>query len=205
MSSRRRNQRHAPRSRSETKQATRARLVEAAIEQFAAHGFDVSLDAICASADLTRGAFYVHFADREALIAAAMHEVLGGFVTALTGTTGATVADAARLFFTAVAEGSPLVHGARGLRFFQLLEACHRSEALGETYRGLLLAARDRLAQMIAGDQAGGRIRRDVAPTALADLLLVVGLGLVTRNDLALPLDVSALATASLAVLAPAP
>ncbi len=54
-----------PVSRDETKQRTRDALIQAGLELFTEQGLDVpSLDAICDRAGFTRGAFYVHFADR---------------------------------------------------------------------------------------------------------------------------------------------
>src|SRR5258706_2110929 len=124
-------------TRAETKQATRKTLIRAGIAEFSRHGFDVSLEQICARAKLTRGAFYVHFADRDAFIVAVMQDVLGTFVTALTGLAPA-VPDLERaidFFFAAVVARAPIVTGASGLRVYHLLEACPRSQAIGETYR----------------------------------------------------------------------
>ena len=51
------------------KQETREALLQAAMAEFAEKGLDLpSLDAICARAGFTRGAFYVHFRDREELV-----------------------------------------------------------------------------------------------------------------------------------------
>src|SRR5690349_6561678 len=71
------------RTRDVTKRETREALVDAALAEFAAHGLDApSLDAICARAGYTRGAFYVHFRDREQLMAAVVERVIGGFLAA---------------------------------------------------------------------------------------------------------------------------
>jgi len=52
----------------EHKEQTRARIVECARRMFNRHGFDaVSIDQIMASAGLTHGGFYHHFANQEAL------------------------------------------------------------------------------------------------------------------------------------------
>jgi AcrR family transcriptional regulator len=52
----------------EHKEQTRARIVECARRMFNRHGFEaVSIDQIMASAGLTRGGFYHHFANKEAL------------------------------------------------------------------------------------------------------------------------------------------
>jgi AcrR family transcriptional regulator len=52
----------------EHKEQTRARIVECARRMFNRHGFEaVSIDQIMASAGLTRGGFYHHFASKEEL------------------------------------------------------------------------------------------------------------------------------------------
>src|SRR5258708_2245779 len=63
-----------PGTRGDAKQQTRAALVAAAGRVFHERGLDASLDEICAAAGYTRGAFYVHFKDREDLIAAVVNE-----------------------------------------------------------------------------------------------------------------------------------
>jgi len=187
-------------SRAETKLATRAALIEAALEEFARHGLDASLDAICARAELTRGAFYVHFADRDALIVAVMNHVLGGFVTALTGPrTG--IEAAIRLFFAAVQARAPAVHAGRGLRFYHLMDACHRTPPVGEAYRALIATGRAQLAQGLAADQAAGRVRADIAAPALAELMTALALGVVAMLELELPLDARAAGDTAIALL----
>jgi AcrR family transcriptional regulator len=60
----------------EHKEQTRARIVECARRMFNRHGFEaVSIDQIMASAGLTRGGFYHHFANKEALYS----EAIAGF------------------------------------------------------------------------------------------------------------------------------
>ena len=162
-------------TRAETKQATRVTLIEAGIAEISKHGLEASLDAICARADLTRGAFYVHFADREAFLIAVMQHVLGGFVQALTSVGSIDLAAAVRMFFAAV--GSPALHPAgrtgRGLRFHHVMEACRRSPVIGKTYRGLIETARERLA----------------TDPAIGDLLVVCALGTAAALELEVPID----------------
>ena len=68
-------------SRDASKRETREALIGAALELFAAEGLDgPSLDAICERAGYTRGAFYVHFPDRDALLVAAMEKVGESFL-----------------------------------------------------------------------------------------------------------------------------
>jgi len=194
-----RARRKVPRSRAETKQATHGALLAAGVAEFADHGFDVSLDAICARAKLTRGAFYVHFADRDAFIVAVMQHVLGTFVAALTGTgPQLPTADVAiRVFLAAVRARSPLVRGGRGLRFHHLLEACRRSPLIGDTYRGLITTGRDRLASLI---ERSGKVRGE--PAALADLLVLAALGVLVATELDLPLELDRLERVMLGTIA---
>ena len=186
--------------------ATREALIAAGLAAFDRDGLDASLDAICARAKLTRGAFYVHFADRDAFIVAVMRHVIGTFVSGLallpSGDTGG-IARAIELFVAAADARAPAVTGGSGLRLQHLLEACRRSATIGGAYRELLVGARDRLADAIAVDQAASpaRVRRDVDARALADLMIVTALGFAARHELELELDVAAAARALLALL----
>nr|HEX4312361.1 TetR/AcrR family transcriptional regulator [Kofleriaceae bacterium] len=192
--------------RDESARATRAALIAAGLASFDRDGLDISLDAICARAKLTRGAFYVHFADRDAFIVAVMREVIDTFVAGLAllpdGRSGG-IARAIELYIAAVDAGAPAVIGGRALRLQHVLEACRRSAVIGGAYRDVLTGARDRLAGAIAADQAAGRVRRDVDAGALADLMVITALGFATRHELELPLDVARTARTMLALVQP--
>ncbi|MEO8707260.1 MAG: TetR/AcrR family transcriptional regulator [Kofleriaceae bacterium] len=182
-------------SRSETKEATRIALITAGMEELAEGGLDASLDSICARAGLTRGAFYVHFADRDAFLLAVMQHVLGGFVRLVTAVPAVGGIDRAiEIFFAAVRARAPALHGGGSLRFFHLMDACHRSKPIGDAYRALLLGGRDKLAATVIVDQAEGDARADVTPQALADFMTVAALGIVAMLELEIPLDVTRLA-----------
>src|SRR5215470_788296 len=111
----------AARARQLSKQETREALLRAAMGEFAEHGLDApSLDAICARAGFTRGAFYVHFRDREDLVAAVMERVLGAFLDAIVarGEVGGerSLAATVERFAAAVAGPRGAVAGQRGAR-----------------------------------------------------------------------------------------
>jgi TetR/AcrR family transcriptional regulator, transcriptional repressor for nem operon len=186
-------------SRAESKKATRIALIEAGLAEMDGQGLDASLDSICERAGLTRGAFYVHFTDREAFIVAVMEHVLGGFVAGLAPVVGQAggVEKRIQTYFAAVAARQPIVTGGTGLRMHHLLDACRRSKRIGDAYRQLLGAARDRLATLIAVDQTARRIRDDVAATALADFMMIAGLGIPAMLELGLDtsIDVDTLGT----------
>jgi AcrR family transcriptional regulator len=174
---------------------TRASLIAAALEEFGSRGLDASLDGICARAGLTRGAFYVHFADREALILAVMEHVLGGFVELLMGLRPAAggTERALDLFVAAARTRSPAVHGGRALRFYHLMDACRREPKVGQRYRELVAQARERIAGVIALDQSAHRLREDTDAPQLADMLAVFAFGVVAALELDIPLDLARL------------
>src|SRR5437762_1712024 len=68
------------RTRKEAMVQTRNALIEAGMAAFAAEGLDASLDGICARAGYTRGAFYVHFEDRDDFLVAVMERVGATFL-----------------------------------------------------------------------------------------------------------------------------
>ena len=172
-----------PKSRSTAKQETRDALVAAALAEFGTHGLDnPSLDAICARAGFTRGAFYVHFRSRDELLAAVMEHVLGAFLDAVIAR-GDDAHDLERTvgrFADAVAEA---VGGRRGdgpaaaplptaVPFSRVLEAISRAPKLRARFATMLQGAIARLADVVAQGQRGRAVRRDVAPQSAAFLLV---------------------------------
>lgn len=112
--------------RAEAKERTRDALLLAALESFAEQGLEgPSLDAISARADRTRGAFYVHFADREALIEGVVERVMREYLGALAlaastgGGTGAILDAFAELLLQAPQSERPFLR--LGTRNFHLI------------------------------------------------------------------------------------
>ena len=188
--------RKIPKTQAEMKLETRAALIAAGLAEISEHGLEASLDAICARADLTRGAFYVHFADREAFLVAVMNEVLGRFVASLTSSDVTDLRSAIDAFFAAAAARSPAIHDGGALRFHHVTEACVRSRAIGDTYRGIVHAGRDCLAHLVARDDHTAEVRARVSPRALADTLIVAALGVAASVELGLQLDLERVAGA---------
>jgi AcrR family transcriptional regulator len=189
-----------PRSREQTKQATRNALIAAGIHELGAHGLDVSQEAICARAKRTRGAFYVHFADRDAFIVAVMQHVLGGFSAALTSSS-ADVRTSIRLFAEAVRQRMPVVAGGAKLRFHHILEACRRSRVIGDAYRGVVTAAIASLVAAIERDQKAGRVQRELDPQTVAQQMVVTVLGMLAVTELDLPIEIDRIEQALLGLI----
>ncbi|MFV0428361.1 MAG: TetR/AcrR family transcriptional regulator [Arachnia sp.] len=81
---------HRPR-----REATRHRLVEAAIEEFAARGIDgTSVEQLCEAAGFTRGAFYSNFSSKDDICLAIIKYQRDRVFEALTTTFGQPPADA---------------------------------------------------------------------------------------------------------------
>jgi len=205
------------------KRETREALLRAAMDEFAEKGLDVpSLDAICARAGFTRGAFYVHFRDREELVAAVMERVLDAVLDAVIGAEGAAhdlATTVARFVAVAAAGIEDVGRGTRadvgrraraeggvvpaGVPFHQILAACQRDEPTRALMVGVLGRAAGRLAEAAEADRQAGRVRDDVPPAALAGLLVLLALGVRAGADLRLPLDVAATRDAALRLLRP--
>lgn len=190
--------------RTEEAQKTRQALVRAAMELFAEQGLTgPSLDAICAKAGYTRGAFYVHFSTRDDLIAAVVEESMGGFIDAIitSGEAGADLQAIVRTFGAAVRAGAFPFPGK--VRAHQILEACMRSPTLHAKYVELLARARDRLTDTIRRGQEARSIRADVDPSGVAQLLLALVLGVEVASDLRAPYDADRVSEDVLTMLAP--
>jgi TetR/AcrR family transcriptional regulator, transcriptional repressor for nem operon len=181
------------------KQETRDALIAAGLEAFAEDGLDVpSLDAICSRAGFTRGAFYVHFKDRDDFVVAVMEHVLGGFLDAVIAT-GDDAHDLERTIERFVsslaAAASPSPHGGQGVRpvlggvqLYRLVEAAARSPLIRERLVGIVQQAVERVTRAAAAAQGRSAVRRDIDPQHGAELLVVAALGLIGAVELGVPL-----------------
>lgn len=187
---------------------TREALLKAGAALFAAKGLDgPSLDAICERAGYTRGAFYVHFRDRDDFLVAVMEREGAPLLDAVLGAPGGEpvgLDEAVGRFVGAVASGAYPLTRKGGPRPHQLLDACLRSKKLRARYLGLLAETVSRLAASVARSQEGATVRRDVDPEALATTLLAAVIGAHTMMELGAPVDLPGAAGALLALLAPA-
>ena len=201
----------APSSREETKQRTRAALVDAGIALFGEQGLDgPSLDAICERAGFTRGAFYVHFRDRDEFLEAVMERLGAQFLDAVLGEResdpkakpGTALARTVARFVGAVAAGNYPLMREGGVKPHQLLDACARSPAIREKYVRLAEESVARLAKIVRADQKAGTLRDDLDARAIATLLLAAIIGAQTMKELRMKLDLGGTAAGLLAMLA---
>lgn len=186
--------------RDETKRQTRQKLIDAGIELFARDGLDrPSLDAICEHAGFTRGAFYVHFTDREDFLVAVMEQAGGPILDAILTTDAASdFSEVVARFLAAVMDGTYPLTPQGGVRPHQLLDACSRSERVRELYVRLIAESIERLGVTIGRSQDSATLRADLDPEATATVLLALVIGAQTMMELDAPLD---LATVSATVV----
>jgi TetR/AcrR family transcriptional regulator, transcriptional repressor for nem operon len=190
--------------REQSKSQTRQAIIEAAVACFSEAGLDSpSLDSICARAGCTRGAFYVHFKNRDALIAAAMAERRGAVLsTMLSGPPGSlSIPELLNQFGLAVESGAFPIAGA--VRSGELLAACRRSRTVQKTQVRLLKETLQLLKQHAAAGRKSGTLRPDMQDTELATLLLVLEAGTELLLDFSVPLDFGAAARALARLVAP--
>ena len=198
-------------ARERAKAETRAALVEAALAEFAERGLDApSLDAICARAGFTRGAFYVHFRDRDELVTAVVERALGAFLDAIiaTGDGDHDLEQTVRRYADAMEGIMKLQQQAKaslpaGIPLHRILEACERSPVLRTRFVALLGEAGRRVARTAESGQRADTVRTDVPPDRIAALLVPLALGFAAAVDLGAPIDPVAAREALLALLAP--
>ena len=176
-------------TRAETKRETRERLVSAAMALFAERGLDApSLDDICDRAGYTRGAFYVHFGDRDDLITAVMERVGRTFLDALSGEDDDLTTIAHR-FVLALASGAYPLTKKGGIRPYQLLDACARSPAIRKQYVALVEETIERLSRATKQSQKKKAVRSDLSSEGMGLMLVCVVIGVQTLMDLEVPID----------------
>ena len=183
-----------PRARDATKAETREALIAAGAAEFAEKGVEgPSLDAICARAGFTRGAFYVHFKDRDDLLAAVLERVLRSFHDAVIGSGDGSenLDQTIGRYVAAHMLESPATHGAGRWHFHDTLAACARIPALRERYLALQLEAIRRVAIAARAGQRAKTIRADVPAEMIAQILILVTFGLGVATEIRMPIDLA--------------
>lgn len=195
------------RGRTATKEETRTALIEAGLAEFAERGLDTpSLDAICARAGYTRGAFYVHFDDREDFMIAVMERVLVTFLDAViaTGDSAHDLEETVSRFagVVTVPQGrAPTTPLPGGVPLHRLLDACARSTTIRERLVFLLGQAAARVAETAKAGQAAGAVRSDVDADQVGMLLVTAALGLMTAVEIGMPIDAAKLRAVALRLI----
>lgn len=195
---------HESGSREGAKLKTREALIRAGMAEFVEQGLDVpSLDAICARAGYTRGAFYVHFRDRDEFVVAVMESVLGDFLDAIIagGDAGGGVEETVARFAQALVQGNALTGESGSMRTHHLIDVCTRSERIRTRFLAMLAEAQRRVAAAAAAGQRAGTVRSDLPSATIGALLVVLAMGVVQVFELGMPLELEEIRKAVLRLL----
>ena len=171
-----------PKSRDLAKQETREALIQAGMVAFSEEGVDLpSLDAICARAGFTRGAFYVHFKDREDFFGAVVEKVLQDFVDWVlsAGGTGGSLSDVVDRFIDVVRDSKVPFNDRNRLLVQLVARGTKRDGNAGQPYRALIEQAIGRLSSAAMQGQGDGSVKRDLDPAALGLLLVAASVGFI--------------------------
>jgi TetR/AcrR family transcriptional regulator, transcriptional repressor for nem operon len=170
-----------PNSRELAKQETREALIRAGMAAFVEEGVDLpSLDAICARAGFTRGAFYVHFKDREDFFAAVADQAVRDFVDWIFSAREqhTTLDGIVTRFLTAVTEGQKLP-APHKLLMQIAARGSQRDPASDAPYGVFIDGALARMQEVVRDGQAQGSVKRDLEPSQLGLLLVASAVGFV--------------------------
>lgn len=181
--------------REESKQMTRQALLEAGLAEFVERGLDApSLDAICARAGFTRGAFYVHFDNREDFIVQLMEWVGLRFLDTIVTADSAqdSLPEAIGRFLDALLRDE-LPTNTLGVRFPHILEASQRLPPIRERFQRLLEEAIQRISKRVTEGQQRGELREGLDSRALAGLLVVGALGAMALRDAGVNIELKGL------------
>lgn len=179
-----------PKSRERAKLETRDALVRAGVELYLESAEEPSLDALCAHAGYTRGAFYVHFKDRTEFLLAVVEQVLKQLLDSIiadqvgsSGNARGPVGETIGRFISAA-----LVE--RGAVRF-LAQAAHRHPNIRERYGAVLEGALSRMGSLIEREQAAGVMRSDLPAQDLSLVLVSAAMGIAGLVDSGVPLDLT--------------
>lgn len=188
-------------SRELSKKETRDALIRAGMSVFEEQGVDLpSLDSICARAGFTRGAFYVHFKDRDDFLAAVLDRVISEFVESVIAS-GGTADDLAqtidRFLSTAAAGKLPFSGQQQRLVAHLMSRGVQRADSMRSRFRSMLEGAIALLAHAAKTGQDAGKVRAAVPPEMIAGILVALALGLITLIDAGVRIDTDAMRRAA--------
>jgi AcrR family transcriptional regulator len=192
----------AQRIRAEAKEATRRALLRAGVDETIRHGGVVpSIETICANAGFTRGAFYVHFESRDDFVVQMLEWVVGDIFQTIFANAGEGDADlraiVGRFTDALVKREWPDVSDIRSA-YLSVIAGLRQSRGVQKRHADLMSAAVARLEQAIREGQEAGQVRGDLDAHRVAELLLILGIGLIVWDDVGIPLDATALGDAFL-------
>jgi AcrR family transcriptional regulator len=144
-------------------EVTRARLIDAAIQRFAADGLGASFDVVAADVGVTKGALYHHFGSKEGLVEAVYKEAIRRHADRVIE---ASATGSGRDRLLALVDASSRLYGSR-TPFYRLLVSLHLAAAmerpaLADTARRMQRSQREFMIDLVREGQRDGSIRADL-------------------------------------------
>ena len=168
-----------PTKRAAAAEQTRARLVDAAIERFAADGLGAGFDVVAADAGVTKGALYHHFGSKSGLVEAVYREAIQRHAARVVAASASGTGRERLLGLVA----SSLELYSSSTPFYRLLsqlqEAASRSATLSAIAERSQANQLDYFTRAVVRGQRDGSIRPDLDPEALALVVRASVLGLL--------------------------
>lgn len=200
----------AQRIREQAREASRQALLEAGLEEIIARGGleDPSIEAICARAGYTRGAFYFHFRDREHFDAEMFEWVLGDILTALWANTVGNATDIREIIRRfnnmLAARHWPDLHGDIRAGYLAVLRnIVSGSQPVQDRHAQLMSAIIEMLADGLRLGQREGTVRGDIDPKRAATVILLSGIAEIVWDDIGLAFDPPSLGETLITLLEP--
>ncbi|NUR92466.1 MAG: TetR/AcrR family transcriptional regulator [Nonomuraea sp.] len=156
---------------------TRERLLRAAVEVFAARGYDGTRVAdIAAAAGVSNGALYTHFGSKADLLVAALREHAPRLLSQmLAADPHRSIAD----MLIVVGRKLTKRRGAEDFLIIEALVAARRDAEVARHMHDYVDERADGLAGLVGMGQAGGEIDGGLSPAALAHFCLALSIGSV--------------------------
>jgi AcrR family transcriptional regulator len=146
-------------SRAAAAEVTRTRLIDAALERFAADGLGASLDAVAADVGVTKGALYHHFGSKEGLVEEVYKEAIRRHAERVVA---ASADGDGRARLLALVDASARLY-ASGTPFYRVLASLHLAAAadrpaLADIARRMQRNQRDFMIDLVRQGQRDGSI-----------------------------------------------
>src|SRR4051812_28014749 len=162
---------------------TRPRLIDAAIERFAADGLGASFDAVAAEVGVTKGALYHHFGSKEGLVEAVYKEAIRRHAERVVA---ASATGDGRTRLLALVDASARLYASR-TSFYTVLGSLHvaaaaERPALTAIARRMQRSQREFMIGLVEQGQADGSIRPDIDAEALGLTVNAALAGFLTQQ-----------------------
>jgi AcrR family transcriptional regulator len=170
-------------SRAAAAEVTRTRLIDAAIERFAADGLGASFDAVAAEVGVTKGALYHHFGSKEGLVEAVYKEAIGRHADRVLA---AIAEGTGRERLLGLVDASARLYASR-TPFYRVLVSLHvaaamERPALAEIARRMQRSQREFMVGLVRQGQRDGSIRRGLDAEAVGLTVNAALMGFLTEQ-----------------------